>query len=510
LRAVEQAGDATRYPEQSAQFNLEPWKVRKVFGAIPDGKLGTVNLTTSQLAPRLGASLAEVAQVPRGWLESTYRPSPAALGFQSLIDTLPQGVGQADFFSGLNLSVGGEARRLLADAPDTSTDLMRRQAQKQRNLQAILAQNERTQPNSGRLLAELSQLTTGLDARMAGDVLYQLGQHYAARGEWDSAAEALQVIASRHADHDLARPALTWLTQAYASGEVAYQLKRRSVALRGANTESVRPEQAVQLARQIEHQHPLWFTEPPVQFPLAVALRQCGATREVDKLLQNLSRLRPDDAWRGSALGELWLNAPPQGACPKAKAIVTRSATKPRLDGTLDDPIWTATKPLELRSTTDDDSTWPAVALIACDDEFLYLAVSCRRTQPAPPLDRTQARPRDPDLSAQDRVELLLDVDRDYGTYYRLTVDERGWACDQCWTDTSWNPQWFIAAGGDERSWTIEAAIPWSELVETPPKNNAAWGVQCHRIAPDTGFQSWTTPASTKTLPEGFGYVIFE
>jgi photosystem II stability/assembly factor-like uncharacterized protein/tetratricopeptide (TPR) repeat protein len=510
LRAVEQAGDATRYPEQSAQLGLEPWRVRKVFGAIPDGKLGTVNVTTSQLAPRLGASLAEAAQTPRGWLETTYRPSPAAIGFQSLIDTLPQGVGQADFFSGLNLSPGGEARRLLADVPDASADLMRRQAQKQRNLQAILTQSERTNLDSGRYLAELAQLTMGLDSRMAGDVLYQLGQHYAQRGEWESAAEAMQLIASRHADHDLARPALTWLVQNYASSEVAWQVKRRSIALRGATVESARPEQAVQLARQIEHQHSLWFTEPRVQFPYAVALQQRGAPREADKAYQNLARSRPDDAWRNSALGESWLLDTTKGSSPKPMTIVTRSATKPRLDGKLDDQIWSNTRPLELRSTTDDDSTWPAVALLACDDEFLYLAVSCRRTQPASAIDRKQVRPRDPDLSGQDRVELLLDIDRDYGTYYRLAIDERGWACDQCWTDVSWNPQWFIASGGDERSWTAEAAIPWSELIEKPPVSRAAWGMQVHRIAPDTGFQSWTTPASTAVIPEAFGYAIFE
>ena len=79
------------------------------------------------------------------------------------------------------------------------------------------------------------------------------------------------------------------------------------------------------------------------------------------------------------------------------------------------------------------------------------------------PRDYTGAkgpRPRDPDLSAHDRVEVMLDVDRDFGTYYRLTIDHRGWPSEGCWGDRTWNPTWFVAADASEGTWTAEAAVP--------------------------------------------------
>jgi hypothetical protein len=53
LRSVEQAADPTRFPEQITQAGLEPWHAKKVLGCLTNGQLGTINLTTSQVAARL-------------------------------------------------------------------------------------------------------------------------------------------------------------------------------------------------------------------------------------------------------------------------------------------------------------------------------------------------------------------------------------------------------------------------------------------------------------------------
>ncbi|HEX4148832.1 MAG TPA: YCF48-related protein, partial [Pirellulales bacterium] len=138
LRAAEQAADAQRFPEQITQLGLEPWQPRKVLGALPEGQLGTINLTSSQLAPRLGCSLADAADTARALLFDSYTGAPATIGFQLLVDHVPQGAGAQDIMSGITLYPGGEARRLLGDAADATNDLMRRVAQKHRSLQAIL------------------------------------------------------------------------------------------------------------------------------------------------------------------------------------------------------------------------------------------------------------------------------------------------------------------------------------------------------------------------------------
>ena len=104
-------------------------------------------------------------------------------------------------------------------------------------------------------------------------------------------------------------------------------------------------------------------------------------------------------------------------------------------------------------------------------------------------------------MSRQDRVELLLDVDRDYATYYMLVVDHRGWTAETCWHDPTWNPGWFVATGGDEKSWTAEAAIPLAEL-SAARAHPGPWA--CTRIS-RRGFQSWTAPARRKSCPKASG-----
>ena len=58
---------------------------------------------------------------------------------------------------------------------------------------------------------------------------------------------------------------------------------------------------------------------------------------------------------------------------------------------------------------------------------------------------KNKTRTRDAELSRRDRVELMLDVDRDRRTYYRLAVDSRGFCHDSLWGDATWDPRWYVA-----------------------------------------------------------------
>jgi hypothetical protein len=120
-------------------------------------------------------------------------------------------------------------------------------------------------------------------------------------------------------------------------------------------------------------------------------------------------------------------------------------------------------------------------------------------------------RPRDPDLAQHDRIELWLDVNRDYTSFWRLAVDHRGWTGESCVDDATWDPTWYVAAAADETHWHVEAAIPMSELVPRTPAADTAWAIGLQRTVPGVGFQSWTLPASAEFVrPEGFGYLIFD
>jgi hypothetical protein len=107
-------------------------------------------------------------------------------------------------------------------------------------------------------------------------------------------------------------------------------------------------------------------------------------------------------------------------------------------------------------------------------------------------------------------VDVLLDLDRDAATWFRLTVDSRGWTNDACGSDPTWSPQWYVAVQTVDEVWTAEAAIGFDQLTRDYPRSKSTWSVGLQRIVPGTGFQSWTRPAAPTIVPEGFGYLIFD
>ncbi|HVA47004.1 MAG TPA: YCF48-related protein [Pirellulales bacterium] len=555
LGAVEQAADPTCFPEQIGQMGLPAWQVRKVFGSLPDGQIGDLNLSTSQLAQRLGESLADRAMTPRGLIFERYAAVPANLGFRLYVDTLPQRVGEHDFFSGIALHPGGDARRMISEFSTQGIDLLRRMSQKQRNVQAMITRSERGQLDSARYLAEINDLTSGLDATRAGNVVYQLAEHYRQSGKWGLAAETFALLAQQHPDHPLSEAALVWLVRYWSSGEVAWHLRRAAQAsgrqatdaqvagqvtmfppatalgqvlpgrnqvasqtdsgqMRGRalvidNTlESDWAARAAALGKLLEQRSPATFAEPTVRFALASAHRKQGMTKPAERYYDDVTRLRAHDAWWACAAGEHWLNDPKDQ--PPKSVLRAASGAKPRLDGQLDDDIWQHAQRVDLKGPLPEDVDCPAKAMLAYDGEFLYLAVECRQAPGVAYAPSESPRPRDPNLDGQDRVDFYFDLDRDWSTWFRLSVDHRGWTGEACWDDARWNPEWFVAAGHHEETWTVEAAIAWAELVPQPPHAREAWALGIQRTIPGVGLQSWTTPAAAAVVPEGFGYLIFD
>lgn len=543
LRAVAHAADPTRYPEQVVALGLEPWRVKKVFLTLSPGESGTVNLATAQLAPRLGVSLSDHASPARAIVERELQLPPTNVGFRLVQQQVPES-GHGDFFSGLTLHPGGEARRSLENPTSDNSETLRRAAQKHRNVQAILARSD-TDVAAARLNGQVQDLISGIAPREAGHVLHQLAQRHQRSGRWELAAEAMESLAQRYPNHSLTPAAQLWLVQYYSSGEVTWRNQRGSqatvqrqtpAASRMASTrrpDGVQPaslefdvqaaaavlsdpkeddarwKRCADWAKAVERTSPVLFAEPGLRFPLAVTYRNQGLSRQAERFYLALRHGQTDEAWVACAAGERWL-ADPKGRPPKPITHCRRAESKPRLDGSLDEPIWTQPEPAELHSALEDDTDWHAVARFAYDDEFLYLAARCRRATGAKYEASSHPRPRDSDLSEHDRIDFCLDLDRDGVTYYRLSVDHRGWTSEECWGDRTWDPQWFVAAADDDEFWTVEAAIPLAELTGQLPASRSAWSVGVQRVVPGVGFQSWTKPAAIHIRPEGCGYLLFD
>jgi photosystem II stability/assembly factor-like uncharacterized protein/TolA-binding protein len=504
LQAVRQAGDSNAMADQAGDAGLEPWAVKRVFAAMPAGARGGSELVTAQFSPRLGRSLADATAESHGLLQDRFTLAPPVEVFRLLVNDGVQESSGRDFFGGIALAPGGPARRELSDAPTEDRNVLQRMARKRTHVQAILEQANRTAVSADQLLAQIDDLTRDLDEDRAAQIVYQLADQQYRAGRWLLAADMFQVLAERYPQHWLCPSAMLWLVQYHASSEAAWRIKQ--------SEGQKRFERAVALGREIERTRPELFAEPAVRFPLAAAYRNLGQARQAERLYQLQSRSGDEDAWSACAQGELRLSDP-KNRSSRATLTCVRAETRPRLDGRLDDAVWQRAKPAMLQSAQHDDGEWPGVVMLAYDAEFFYIGAHCRAGPGATPPPQTgsmPARQRDADLSGHDRIEVLIDIDRDYATYFRLVIDDRGWTNDSCWGDGTWNPEWYVAAKWEGDAWTVETAIPLAELTGQPPRPHETWAIGVQRVVPGVGFQSWSNPAAVSVLPEGFGHLVFE
>jgi len=160
------------------------------------------------------------------------------------------------------------------------------------------------------------------------------------------------------------------------------------------------------------------------------------------------------------------------GAIEPSKAEIVRAASRPKVDGKLDDEVWknaselgpfqnirAAAKPHETRTT----------AYVAYDDTRLYIAV--RIEDPA--------REKDLDRS----VWIGIAADDEASKYYeiRLTDDNERWDSltpasvwpNEVWgKDESWNGKYETGThvAEDFAFWSTEVAIPWASMNRSAPR----------------------------------------
>lgn len=277
--------------------------------------------------------------------------------------------------------------------------------------------------------------------------------------------------------------------------------------------------------------YPRLAEEDDIQFMAAALARRKLQGRKADDIYgRYLQRLNDDDPWHVAAKGEVYLLRPGV-VSPKPVAISKTTNGAPILDGRLTDPCWAVAREIELldssafssnsdeqfigneRSTggANRNLTRTPVVMFAHDAEYLYIGGSVPK-HPGINYEAIQqpGRPRDADLGRYDRISIQLDIDRDYTSYYRFEIDQRGWTRESCWEALGYNPQWYVACDQNRKSWTFEIAIPWEELQPGPPEPAAVWAVGIARIMPGIGSQSWTPAGADIPLPPRFGFLRFE
>lgn len=546
-KAFDLAGQAEAFPEQIAKLDLQPWTPTKLYGRWDSvsGAHVVVDLNTAR--PQLQMSPAERASPAWDLLAGFDAERPSVETFRLLASRLDEADKHKHLMQDLKLGIGGQARRDFqpVDLDEQAWQQLVKRSQQKRDLVALGRQAIGDAKKAKQLPALLPKQLAELDEDRGAEAAFALGSLYASSGQWLLARETFLLMLDRYPAHRLSPEAARWLIRFGSSSEarrreelkhfvVAGQIvlgqttdpepaddedkpKPPQLRLRGQTALIRRREELREWAKSslavadvLAAVNPRAYHEPDVQFCLQAAHRYLGQLEESRLWLTQFRASSGAGPWHDAAGAELWLLGR-IGQPPKPSAVCGATDTPPYLDGQLDDPCWAEAAPIRLGDAVGRTSEqYSTEAWMVHDANFLYLALRCRHPGDGHMKDPVRPRPRDAILDGFDRVSLMLDLDRDYCTWYRLDVDQRGCVREDCWGDRTWNPKWYVAAHVEPTVWQIEAAIPLAELTGDPVGAATAWAFNLVRTIPGKGTQAFSAPREAEPQPQHMGLLLFQ
>jgi hypothetical protein len=217
---------------------------------------------------------------------------------------------------------------------------------------------------------------------------------------------------------------------------------------------------------------------------------------------------------------------------PFARYGIERAVSPISIDGKLDDAAWKRAKPMSAWHFPwhKEGEKEPTESKMLWDDQFLYVSYLIHDRHIS-----AYEKKRHGPVSKDDCVEIFIAPNAaKVRNYYTFEINTIGTMLNRCkadwWTGPpTWEPegvQYRTSHQGlekkeespEDRYWTVEMAIPWSNFVKdapnTPPRPGDEWRLNLNRTGGITNKQwsSWSpigTPTPVFHTPEAFGYVRF-
>ncbi len=193
---------------------------------------------------------------------------------------------------------------------------------------------------------------------------------------------------------------------------------------------------------------------------------------------------------QAQCLTALTLLALPAANAPAANEPATRTTqirrieAKIRVDGRLDEPVWSQLQPLGDFVQTEPDEGAPATerteAFVFYDNDRLYFGFKCYDSEP----NKIVARYDTHDARTfSDSVNIFLDPFGDRRTGYFFSVNARGVQYDGLLSEASgldgtWDGIWESAARIESWGWSAEVAIPFKSIRF---HSGQTWGINLGR-----------------------------
>jgi len=205
------------------------------------------------------------------------------------------------------------------------------------------------------------------------------------------------------------------------------------------------------------------------------------------------------------------------GRVPPA-VVAVRTRDDMRVDGVLDEPVWSAATPARgFRRDEPSDGKPPAestTVYLVFDDNALYVGARLFTADTAK-ISRRLDR-RDSFATLNDRFFVILDAFHDHRTSFAFGVTPAGERSDattsndtRMGVDPTWNPVWEAETAIDSAGWIAEMRIPFSQI-RFSTSGEQVWGIQLRRDifhANEAADWAWT-PATEPGWVSKFGHLM--
>ncbi len=539
------AADATAFPEQLKTFGVEPHAAKKIYSVTAGADKATIAVDLTKFSPEVCESWNTFIE-PASMILNKNLGTTGTACFRLVAHRLPGAEKHTALMQGIDLAEGGPSRwtRGELSPPKTLTFAEWERFAKLRQEMTALCLKPEAGGGLEKSLSQILSTLATLPDTIACRAALALGFRFTEQGQWTAARELFTFVVEKYSLQPGSVEASRWLIKYYTSGEIrrrlelghqpifqraAFELIPGDAVQQASYTDALQTQPmyrftstdaftswnqvAIDLESQLAVAGSNYARDPANQLCLMTARRHIGRVGDNSRILKAMLATNPaeprTDPWMGRLAEELRLaNNEESENSHASRAVCRMTTTKPFLDGKLDESCWADASIVQLKPSAVMQPGYAATAKFLFDDKFLYIGVTCSHPS-GKQVTKVDKRERDKDLNGHDRVEILLDLDRDYSTYYRLRVDHRGAVAEDCCGDATWNPRWFVAVDTTPSGWTAELAIPISELTSNPSLANQVWAMNVVRVIPGIGVDSWAGPTDTAPNPQTMGHLRF-